>query len=405
MKKIGNREHDFGAKLRQTSIIERLKEYVTRQRKLYQTGVAEDLPDYGPLSINLDLTAACNFACPHCVDSTIINSGEMLHTEKIKKSIQNLKSRGLLSVIILGGGEPTLHRDFQEIIEYLKNQKLQVGIVTNGTKLGRVKGVVHLLEKKDWIRLSIDAARENTFINSHRPRSNISLQKILSDAREIKQSNPDIDMGYSFVIVWDGIEINGQELCPNIMEIPEAVELAKEYLFDYVSFKPCLIRLEGSQKESLFAKPDPEKEKQVIRMIKRRLAEAKERTGDSLKILESVNLTAMLDNTIHELKIQPRTCHMQFFRTVLTPTGIFHCPAFRGVKKAQISGPDGYRSEGDFTKTQVNLAQSVEHFNATDECSVVACFYHHVNWWIENFIQSNRPVEELESITDDNFFL
>ena len=70
------------------------------------------LPNLGPISINLDLTSACNFACPHCVDSTIINTGESLKLEEIKLSIDILKARGLLSVILLGGGEPTLHKDF-----------------------------------------------------------------------------------------------------------------------------------------------------------------------------------------------------------------------------------------------------------------------------------------------------
>jgi len=35
----------------------------------------------------------------------------------------------------------------------------------------------------------------------------------------------------------------------------------------------------------------------------------------------------------------------------------------------------------------------------------VACFYHHMNWWIENFIQSDKDVGEIGRVEDNNFFL
>ena len=50
MEKIPSREHDFGAKLRQASVVERLKAYVDWKR-----GCAAEaaMPEFGPLSINL----------------------------------------------------------------------------------------------------------------------------------------------------------------------------------------------------------------------------------------------------------------------------------------------------------------------------------------------------------------
>ena len=44
-------------------------------------------------------------------------------------------------------------------------------------------------------------------------------------------------------------------------------------------------------------------------------------------------------------------------------------------------------------------------FDAEEECRVVACFYHHVNWWVQNFIHSDKNADEIESTEDDNFFL
>ena len=405
MEKLKNKEHDFSSKLRQSSVIIRLKEYFSWRRSFEASDTGDAFPDYGPLSINLDLTTACNFRCPHCVDSKIINAGKILDTEDVKQSIDTLKSHGLMSVILLGGGEPTLHRDFEEIVRHLKSRNMQVGIVTNGSRLHLIKKTAELLEENDWLRISIDAASEKTFARSHNPKSSINLKTILSNAREFKKLNPRISMGYSFVIVWEGIYINGQELCPNIDEIPEAVRLAKTYDFDYISLKPCLLKLDYSQKESLFDPPDIKREKKVIEEIKNNLQKAKKIANKKIKILESINLSELISGKVHEMKRQPTICHAQFFRTVVTPSGIFHCPAFRGVDKAKISECNGYNGENKFNDTQQNLAPSIANFDAEQECSVVACFYHHLNWWIEDFIHSNKNLDEIEKVKDDNFFL
>ncbi len=93
------------------------------------------------------MTSACNFACPHCVDSEIINLGKSLDLDDVKKTLNVLQARGLLSVILIGGGEPTLHRNFEEIALFIKNKGLQLGIVTNGSRLGKIEKIASALDK------------------------------------------------------------------------------------------------------------------------------------------------------------------------------------------------------------------------------------------------------------------
>lgn len=401
MEELRSREFDFGSKLRQESIIQRLREYISWQRN----SAPRRPPHFGPISINLDLTSACNFSCPHCVDSRIINTGEYLRLDDLKRTIRVLHSHGLLSVILLGGGEPTLHRNFEEIVGYIKSRGLELGIVTNGSRLDKVAKVTEFLGEKDWIRISLDAAKEDTFRKLHWPKNNVTLSRILHGARGIKDSNPLVSLGYSFVIVWDGLHINGKELTRNTDEITEAAKLAGEFSFDFISFKPCLVRLEGSQKESLLDKVGINEEEKILKEIKASLHKAKNIVDDRIKILESVNLQAMMNKEVDQLKRQPKRCHMQFFRTVVTPSGIFHCPAFRGVEKAKIAESDGYVTESKFDQSLKSTARSISAFNAEDECNVVGCFYHHVNWWLEEFTNSDRDVAHIEKVGDDNFFL
>jgi len=400
VEKLPSREHDFGAKLRQSSVVERLQAYVDWKRNGAPEGT---MPEFGPLSINLDLTAACNFACPHCVDSGIINTGEYLSFADIQHSLETLKERGLLSVILIGGGEPTLHRDFEDIVCMVKSLGLQVGIVTNGTRLDRVAAVADRFEPKDWLRLSIDAGNRETFIKAHRPKVSIDLHTILQNAHDIKKANPAVSLGYSFVIVWDGIEVGGLELAPNIDEMDLAVRLALQYGFDYVSFKPCLVRLEGSKRESLLNETPGERQDRLIISLRENLERAEKAADGRIGILQSVNLQALLAGNVDGLKVQPATCHMQFFRTVLTPAGVYHCPAFRGIDKARVAGPMGYGDPDQFSATAKRVEQSIADFNAAGECHEVACFYHHVNWWVDKIITaSTEPV--IEPLEDDNFF-
>jgi MoaA/NifB/PqqE/SkfB family radical SAM enzyme len=405
MEKLKNKEHDFSSKLRQRSVIHRLREYIAWHRSLETNPRDQNPPPYGPISINLDLTSACNFSCSYCVDSMILNTGSYLKLEEIKKTINFLHSKGLLSVILVGGGEPTLHKDFGEIVDYLKSKKLEVGIVTNGSRLDKVQEVADLLEKGDWVRISIDAAKQETFENLHRPKTDVTLDRILEKAKKLKERNPMVSLGYSFVIVWQGIDINGNRLSPNIDEMAESARLAREYAFDYVSFKPCLIRLEESQRESLLDHVNKETEKEIVKKIRMNLRKAKEVGGDKIKILESVNLKAMLNEETDRIKKQPKRCHMQFFRTVVTPSGIFHCPAFRGVEKAKIAEKDGYLTATQLGESLKNMGRSILTFNAEEECKVVGCFYNQTNWWLEEFIHSKRDTNEIENVEDHDFFL
>ncbi|HMK77282.1 MAG TPA: radical SAM protein [Thermodesulfobacteriota bacterium] len=405
MEKLREREHDFGSKLRQDATLQRLKDYIEWQRDCNIQASGRGLPIFSPISINLDLTSACNFSCHFCVDSRLINAGKTLALEEVKKTIHTLHSHGLLSVILIGGGEPTLHRDFGQIVRYIKGKRLQVGIVTNGSQLERIETVVQELKEKDWVRISIDAAGEEVFKALHVPRTRVTLRGILEKAKKVKKKNPLVSLGYSFVVVWEGVEINRKRLRPNLDEMTRSVELAREFSFDYVSFKPCLVRWNESQRETLLKNVGKTKEEEIIDQIKIHLQEARHAAGDQVKILESSNLKAMLNREIDQIKQQPARCHMQFFRTVVTPFGIFHCPAFRGVEEARVGMPDGYLSETKFRETFQRAAESIRTFDAKEECKDVGCFYNRTNWWLEELIHSKKDVRDLEKVENDNFFL
>lgn len=397
--KVNENYDDFSLKLRQYSSIGTLRKYI-----LWQRG-GNDFSE-APLSINLDITSACNFACPHCVDKKVLNTGDAFVLDELCIAINVLSRKGLKSVLLIGGGEPLLHPDFEAIVLYIKRHGLQLGIVTNGSIISKLIKIARWLDEKDWIRFSLDAGTDETFQAIHKPKRKIKLNEICSGANLIKDINDKISIGFAYIIFHEGIRIGGLELVENIDEMPAAVELAIQNNFDYINFKPCLIKSEHtSNRESLLYGESEERIKKIIQRINEKLFKIMETYNGKIIIHESINLQAMLEEDLSSFKRQPKRCHCSAFRQIVTPTGIYHCPAFRGEPKALIAPKEGYISHQDHEETLAKNRQLMSKFDASKECKDIVCFYNRLNWWIEDFINSGRDVNSISAVPDENFFL
>ncbi|MDP6385982.1 MAG: radical SAM protein, partial [Planctomycetota bacterium] len=130
--------HDFAAKLRTPAVTPTLERYVAWRREV-RTARAEgrdepEAPPLAPVSINLDLTLACNYACTHCIDWDILNTGPRMEEENLRESLRLMAERGLKSVILIGGGEPTLYPGFSDFVRFAKQDLgLQIAVVSNGS--------------------------------------------------------------------------------------------------------------------------------------------------------------------------------------------------------------------------------------------------------------------------------
>ena len=400
--------HDFTAKLRQPTLVPHVEAYVRWRRAVLAARERGELepsaPELAPISINLDLTTACNYACTHCIDWDILNTRHKYKEAELRDSMKLMADRGMRSVILIGGGEPTLYPRFAEFVGFLKELGLQVSIVSNGSRCDRLADAVVHLDQRDWIRLSLDSGSNELFVKMHNPVSKtLDLDTICEGAANIKRANPCVPVGFSYIIVWSGASRDDEEISENIHEIVQATERAKRYGFDYISLKPILER-EADGAEVM----DPTKAKRqiasVVKRIRREVDHAKELADDSFSVYESINLRVLEQGNWKEFTRQPRTCHMQALRQVLTPTGLYNCPAHRGVPKANLAGPTAYKSERDAAVTGAGLAKVLDDFDASHECRNVTCIYNGVNWWLEKLVEDPR---ESVGIGEDraDFFL
>ena len=106
------------------------------------------------ISTHISPEGACNLKCPYC-SVTYRDTHYRIEMEVIQKYVEDLQTRGLKAVILTGGGEPTLYKKFNELVQWLKYDRgLSVALITNGTQHARIEP--RTMSAFSWIRVSIN---------------------------------------------------------------------------------------------------------------------------------------------------------------------------------------------------------------------------------------------------------
>jgi len=104
------------------------------------------------ISTHVSPEGACNLKCPYC-SVTYRDTHSRIELEVIQDYIDKLITRGLKAVILTGGGEPTVYKQFNELVKWIKRDKgLSVALITNGTQSHRVD----CWDCFSWVRVSIN---------------------------------------------------------------------------------------------------------------------------------------------------------------------------------------------------------------------------------------------------------
>ncbi len=401
MSEIIHQKHNFVNKLLQDQNIKSILEYVesTKQNNLKLLE-----KNFSPISINLDLTTSCNYACSHCIDMNILNNGIRFDYDKLLSSLDNLVKKGLKSVIIIGGGEPTVSPYFVNIVSFLKEKNIEIGIVSNGSRPDTINKILPILEKKDWIRYSLDSASNKLFKDMHLPKKKtVTLEWICENVQKSSKEFPEVVFGFSFIIVWNNLRTNNTDILENIDEMYDATALAKKSGFKYISFKPFLDREENNS-EVIGGIRNEEFNKNIKEKIKRNLLDCEKLQTEKFKVIRSTNLTVFMENLADKYQNQPTKCHMHYFRQVLSPLGTFSCPVYRNVQLAKVGDKNSYSDSKKFSESGSKTMEIVNNFDASKICKDVVCLYNDANWFIENLIKDNKTLKiEASKIDTDSF--
>lgn len=184
-----------------------------------------------PIEIMLSLTDGCNSNCSFCYGKYIGQKSRFyrkdMKKEEIYKLIDDCKELGVKSVVLMGSGENMLHKNFYDIIRYIKNSGLDIGMATNGILI-ESNHMKDLLECITWIRISLCASNRELYKKIHGvDKFDIVVKNIaeLVKLKEKKRYNTTI--GIQMVVIKD-----------NIDDIYNVAGLGKKLGVDYFVSKP-----------------------------------------------------------------------------------------------------------------------------------------------------------------------
>lgn len=191
-----------------------------------------------PVNVEVDLSNRCNLGCAGChmaathtrgplASRRMVEVGDLIQAPLAFNLLGQLETAGVQSVTWSGGGEPTLHPEFCQIVNYAHFAKLKQGLYTNGTHLAPYANLIK--RAMSWVVVSMDEAEEVAYARYKGP----FFEQACAGVRALVRSEGSAVVGLSFLLDEH-----------NWHQGPQMIELGDELGADYVNFRP-LIRFDA----------------------------------------------------------------------------------------------------------------------------------------------------------------
>jgi MoaA/NifB/PqqE/SkfB family radical SAM enzyme len=281
--------------------------------------VLSNFPFAAPMAVDLDPTSYCDLSCPGCISADLLG-GERFTTARLESLAKELAAANVRAVVLIGGGEPLLHRSTPDIARILTKSGVSVGLVTNGTLLGKV--LDQLTGNLSWLRISLDAATAATYMQVRPGRHGTNKFGLVTENIRAAVAHQAFKVGISYVVcgsrapAWPG----------NMHEMATAAKLAARLGCDYLEFKA---ELNPDHFIRPVSRSDLLEVKRQLRLARRAVS------GTPVRILLSSSLNALL----LEESVQQKNyhwCPTRWLRTTITPSGVFVCAYHRGQDRFKI---------------------------------------------------------------------
>ncbi|QMU73235.1 radical SAM protein [Streptacidiphilus sp. P02-A3a] len=355
--------------------------------KLYQRTIHDPIAEVGrggtldgPLVVDLDPTTFCDLACPECISGQLLNQGRFTK-ERLRELVGEFISVGVRAVVLIGGGEPLAHPGTRDVIRLLGEAGIAVGVVTNGTMLDR--HAAELGSYAHWVRVSVDAATEQTYGRFRPDRKGRSVfNQVIENMRghaAIKTGT----LGYSFLLMVRDLPGGGRE--SNHTEVLAAARLAKSIGCDYFELKTLF----DEQHHIVGLSPE------VLESVREQLAQARDLADDRFRIVCSSTFESV-DQEVGPTQVKEyATCRTAELRTLVTPSGVYVCSYHRGADKARL----GDAATEDFRKIWLDRPRSI--IDPSRDCRF-HCARHQTNLEV---VHIGRRPEPPNLVDDYDLFL
>ena len=194
-----------------------------------------------PVSIEADLSNRCQLGCTFCHFSHVhtkgplskgpklaarVPGGDLMDVGLATRMVGEFSDVGVASISWTGGGEPTLHPNFVEIIEATAGTKLAQGIYTNAANL-KDETIAVLKKHMTFVYVSLDAVDAA----SYKQQKQVDrFDAVCENIRRLVAAEGDATIGIGFLVTRD-----------NWRDIPKAGWLGAQLDADYVQLRPTIL--------------------------------------------------------------------------------------------------------------------------------------------------------------------
>lgn len=180
--------------------------------------------DVCPSTLELDICSSCNHSCRWCVDPAGSHDNILMDPAVAEAVMKDAYAIGIRGLVFKGGGEPSLHPDFERILRSAAAMGFETGVVTNGTNLDKLSEVY--LETLAYVRISVDGATPASRLETHGADDFLLLRESIKRLSDNRNGRHPV-IGLSFCMEYD-----------KIGDIPFAIALGEDVNADYTLLRP-----------------------------------------------------------------------------------------------------------------------------------------------------------------------
>jgi MoaA/NifB/PqqE/SkfB family radical SAM enzyme len=194
-----------------------------------------------PINVEMDLSNRCSLGCSWCAFGHThtrgplkgradkltggVAGGDLMDTSLALDIVRQLAEAGVRSLSWTGGGEPTLHPDFNAIVEYA-GRRLPQGIYTNGCHIDEERAEI-LKGLFTFVYVSLDAVDAESYKAA---KMVDRFDQACEGIRLLAEADGDATIGVGFLVTAD-----------NYRDVSKAGYLAHALGADYLQARPTVM--------------------------------------------------------------------------------------------------------------------------------------------------------------------
>lgn len=180
-----------------------------------------------PNYVQIESSTKCNMKCQMCIRAPGENFD--MPFDFFRSIIDQLRSSwfGTKQVDLTGVGEPLLCKNLISMVKYTKKAGFTVGFTSNFTLMNEEKAKELIQAKVDYVHVSIDSARKETF---ERMRLGANFEDVMSKVKLFAEAKK--EMKSSKLTLKLTVTLSTESM----KEIPELIKLAEDLGVDSVNF-------------------------------------------------------------------------------------------------------------------------------------------------------------------------